>query len=77
MSAGVNTQRKRRDQRKRNFSPEERAIIVAWIVENDKYLHGAFSHQTSRARKKEILTELSLQVSAVGNATRSTLDIQK
>ena len=59
--------------RKKNYSKEEKSIIIAGIVEYDKYLHGPLSHKT----RKEILRELSLQVSAVGNVTRTPEDIQK
>ena len=63
--------------RKKNFTAQERAIIISGMEEFDRYLHGPESRDTTRARKQEILDNIATQVNALGNVPRSGKDINK
>ena len=65
------------DRRKKNFSPEEKAVLISAIERYDVFLHGAKSRDTSRARKQVILETIASDVSALGNESRTYKDINK
>ena len=66
-----------KDRRKKNFSPEEKAVLISAIERFDVFLHGAQSPDTSRARKQVILETIASDVSALGNESRTSKDIKK
>ena len=66
-----------KDKRKKNFTPEEKAIIIDAMSRHDKYLHGSESGTTSTVHKDEILAEIATQVNALGHEDRSPKDIGK
>ena len=45
----------RKERRKKNFSQDERAIVVSAMERYDSRLHGADSGSTSKTKKEEIL----------------------
>ena len=68
----------RRDKsRKKNFSPQERAIVISAMERYDARLHGAESKSTSKAKRDEILMKITTQVNALGNEIRTLKDILK
>ena len=67
----------RKERRKKNFTQDERAIIVSAMERYDSRLHGADSGSTSKTKKEEILRRVTAQVNALGHEVRTHQDIQK
>ena len=67
----------RKDRRKKNYTPDEKAIIVSAMERYDARLHGADSASTSKAKKDEILSRVAAQVNALGHEVRTSQDIKK
>ena len=63
--------------RKKNFSHDERAIILAGMERHYDRLHGSRSKTTSKGRRDEILQRITDQVNAVGNEARRPHHIGK
>ena len=67
----------RKDRRKKNYTPDERTIIVSAMEKYDARLHGADSASTSKTKKDEILRKVAAQVNALGHEVRTPQDILK
>ena len=67
----------RKERRKKNFSQDERAIVVSAMERYDSRLHGADSGSTSKTKKEEILRKVTAQVNALGHEARTPQEIQK
>ena len=67
----------RKERRKKNFSQDERAIVVSAMERYDSRLHGADSGSTSKTKKEEILRKVTAQVNALGHEARTPQEILK
>ena len=67
MSAPVTT----KDRRKKNFSPEEKAINIEALSKYGACLHGAQSGTTSKVQKDEILLEITLMMIAFSSGLKN------
>ena len=61
----------------KNFSPEEKAIIIDGLSQYGARLYGAQSGTTGKDEKTQIYLEITIQVNALGVAAREPKHIRK
>ena len=66
-----------KDRRDKNFSNEEKAVIIDAMTKYNKFLHGKESGSTSKVRKDQILAQIAAEVSGLGYADRTPNKIAK